>query len=73
MKLWLELQYDRKSKDLRYFTRQGFRSGKKAPSENAAPIGKHSALLAIKKVLVTGRLMKIMYAPAARKQPACFR
>ena len=43
----MKLNYDRKSKDPKYFIQQGFRNGKKVSTRNVAVIGKHSELLAM--------------------------
>ena len=42
----MKLNYDKKSKDPKYFIQQGFRNGKKTSTRNVAVIGKHSELLA---------------------------
>ena len=43
----MKLNYDRKSKDPKYFIQQGFRNGKKTSTRNVAVIGRHSELLAM--------------------------
>ena len=43
----MKLNYDRKSKDPKYFIQQGFRNGSKTSTRNVAVIGKHSELLAM--------------------------